>query len=81
MIAWLAGTRVGRWAASVAAALAVITTILMRTHAAGRRAEQTARTEDALEAYRNRIQIDDDVDTLGRDRRRDELAGWVRDDR
>ncbi len=81
VLAWLATTRAGRWLAAAGAGTLVALGILARVYGAGRAAEESRQERDSLDDLRSRNRTDDEVDRLGAARRRDEFAGWVRDDR
>lgn len=78
MIAWILGTKLGRWiagAAGIAAALAVIAFWLVGV---GRDQEKARRAADRLRARIDREKSDEDVDRMDPDRLDDEFGKWVR---
>lgn len=80
-LAWLAGTRAGRWLAAAGAGALVALGIVVRVYGAGQRVEESRQEQDSLDALRTRNRIDDEVARLDARAARDELSRWVRDDR
>lgn len=79
MLAWLMGTRLGRWVMGMTAGLVAIIVLLWQVFAAGRKAERADQAEQSLENLREREKTDDEVAAMPAADRRKRLREWVRD--
>jgi hypothetical protein len=73
ILAWLAGSRMGRAIALALTTIAIIAFALLRAFSAGRTSAQAQANQDALKAVRQRIRIDEDIRSLGAGERRERL--------
>lgn len=80
VLVWLAGSRTGRWFASVALAFGAITFMLLKAFLAGEARIKAQQTQASLENTRTRIKKDDEISKLSADERRKRLAGWLSND-
>lgn len=79
-LAWLAGTRAGRWIATAMTGALITIGILARVYGAGQRAEESRQARDSIDDFRSRNKTDAEVAKMGAARQRGELASWVRND-
>lgn len=79
IIAWLMGSKVGRYVALGLLITALIAVAVWRIYAAGQAREQARQAEAALKALRERIKVDDEVARMAPADRRKRLSEWVRD--
>lgn len=79
VLAWLAGSRLGRGVAVVLLALVAFSAAIARAFLQGRQAAEIDQKKQALDNLRNRISTDEELDRLPPDARRDRLRQWARD--
>lgn len=80
-LAWLTGSQTGRTVAAIGIAALTIAAVLWRAFAAGQNAERAAQMQASLEALRNRIKTDDEIQKMDAGTRRRELSRWLSDNR
>lgn len=80
ILAWLIGSKVGRYVALGLLIAASIGVVLLRVYSAGKSAEKARQAEAALRALRERIKTDDEITKLSPTARRERLSRWVSDD-
>lgn len=59
VLTWLAGTRAGRWLATISAGALIALGIFARVYGAGQRAEESRQGPDSLDDLRSRNRTDD----------------------
>lgn len=79
MIAWLLGTRLGRWLAIAGAAALALGVALLRAFQLGKASERAKHDRQSLENLRNRSRVDDEVARMSDADRRKRLGRWVSD--
>lgn len=77
IIAWLIGSRLGRYLALGLLIASMIGIALLRARRSGIEAERLKQLQRSLENLRTRIKVDDEIASLPRDQRRVRLNRWV----
>jgi hypothetical protein len=78
-LAWLVGSKVGRYLALGLLAAATVAVIVARVYSAGKRDEQLKQTQASLDAVRQKVQSDEAIRRLpASERRRKLLDEWSR---
>lgn len=78
-LAWLVGSKVGRYLALGLLALATVAVIVARVYSAGKRDEQLKATQASLDAVRQKVKSDEAIRRLpASERRRRLLDEWSR---
>lgn len=80
LFSWFAGTRMGQTVILIAAAMAAFFYAVARAFSSGKATEKAKQDKAALEASRNREQVDDDISKMDERRTRSELSRWMRAD-
>lgn len=79
VLAWLTGSKVGRYLALGLLAVSVVGVVLLRVYAAGKRDEQLKQTQASLNAVREKVKSDEAIRRLSAsERRRRLLDEWSR---
>lgn len=78
---WFISTRVGRWLAAGGAAALAVGLLLLRAFAAGKKVERQAADKASLTNLQARNETDESISIMSPDTRRNQLSGWVRDDK
>jgi cation transport regulator ChaC len=79
LIAWLIGSKVGRYIALGLLAAATVAVIIARVYSAGKNEEKMKQTQASLNAVRQRVKSDEAVSRLSRDERTRRLRDeWSR---
>ncbi len=79
LLAWLTGSKLGRYAAVALTAVAAISLALLKAFLAGRAKEKAKQTQASLENLRSRMKTDDEIRTMPRADRAKQLDRWMRD--
>ncbi|PLW77900.1 hypothetical protein [Cohaesibacter celericrescens] len=74
MLAWLVGSRLGRWVASALVVIALVGYVALSFYRRGLNAEQTKRTAKALKRLKERIGTDETIRRMPVDERRKRLS-------
>jgi hypothetical protein len=74
LVAWLAGSKIGRWVASVFLILSALSVIALRIYSKGKQAERFKQTEEALKRVRERMKSDADIGRMPSGERRKRLS-------
>lgn len=74
VLAWLAGSKVGRWIATVLLILTVLSVFALRIYTKGKQAERFKQTEEALKRLRERMKSDADISRVPAGDRRKRLS-------
>lgn len=78
-LAWLVGSKVGRFVALFFLAASVVGVVILRVYAAGKRDEQLKQTQASLNAVREKVKSDEAIRRLpANERRRRLLDEWSR---
>jgi len=80
IIAWLMGSKIGRYVASGLLVAGIVGLALWRVFSAGKNAEAAKQLQQSLSNLRTRVKTDDDVSRMSADDRRRELSGWMQRD-
>ncbi|SNY93497.1 hypothetical protein SAMN04515647_3794 [Cohaesibacter sp. ES.047] len=76
LLAWLAGSRLGRWLAS--SLIALIGYVATSFYRRGLKADQARQTTEALKRLKERIRTNEDIRRMSTDERRKRLSDdWV----
>jgi hypothetical protein len=79
LVAWLIGSKVGRYIALGLLAAATVAVIIARVYSAGKNEEKMKQTQASLNAVRQRVKSDEAVSRLSRDERTRRLRDeWSR---
>lgn len=79
-LAWMLGSKIGRWAFGVLLGVAFVGMVLLRVYSEGRTRERARQREEALRRLLERAKKDDEITRLGPDDRLRRLERWVRPD-
>lgn len=79
IVAWLLGSKLGRYAALALLVVSVIGIAMWRARMSGVEAERMKQLQRALEQLRLRVKVDDEIAKLAPDERLVRLSRWVRD--
>ncbi len=74
VLAWLAGSKVGRWIATVLLILTVLSVFALRIYTKGKQAERFKQTEESLKRLRERMKSDADISRVPAGERRKRLS-------
>lgn len=80
VIAWLLGSRVGRYIAIAGITLAAIAAMLATASRNGANSERAKQTAKSLAYALQRIKTDDQIDKMSRSDRRERLREWMRNE-
>ncbi|MCZ4270874.1 hypothetical protein [Maritalea porphyrae] len=81
ILAWLAGSKIGRLIATTGIVIASVFVIALRLMAIGAAGERAKQTEQSLKNIRERIKTDEKVRDMPIDDVRDKLrSDWMRND-
>ncbi len=78
VIAWLLGSRVGRYIAIAGITLSAIAAMLATASRKGANSERAKQTAKSLADALQRIKTDDQIDKMSRSERRIALSRWMR---
>lgn len=79
VLAWLTGSKVGRYIALGLLAVSVVGVVVLRVYAAGKRDEQLKQAQASLSAVRDKVKSDEAIRRLSAsERRRKLLNEWSR---
>ena len=79
VLAWLTGSKVGRYIALGLLAVSVVGVVLLRVYVTGKRDEQLKQAQSSLNAVRNKVKSDEAIRRLSAsERRRKLLDEWSR---
>ena len=79
LIAWLAGSKAGRWISVALLVIASLSIFASRFYAKGKEAEQAKRTQEALKRLRERMKSDETIARMSTAERRRRLSDdWSR---
>ena len=73
VLAWLAGSRLGRWVATSLIIIVLIGSIALTFYRRGQKAEQAKRTTEALKRLKERIKVDENIRRMPAGERRRRL--------
>lgn len=79
-LAWLTGSQTGRTIAAIALGALAVAAILWRAFSAGQSAEKAKQAQAAIDALRDRIKTDDEIQKMGVDARRRQFRRWLSND-
>jgi hypothetical protein len=79
VLAWLLGSRIGRYLAIGGLAAVLVLIVIARIRAGGRNAELLRATQEATRRVLDRIKVDEEIRAMPRARRRERLRQWARD--
>lgn len=78
LASWLVGSKAGRIAFLVLAALSALTLALVQAYSRGKASERLAQTQHRLDALMLKVKTDEALRRLSPRERRERLARWVR---
>ena len=79
VLAWLTGSKVGRYLALGLLAVSVVGVVILRVYVAGKRDEQLKQAQASLNAVRDKVKSDEAIRRLpASERRRRLLDEWSR---
>jgi len=78
MIAWFLTSRVGRWLAAGLTIAGTVSLLLIKVFSVGKKSAASAQRDAELRAVREAREVEDAVNSMTSDARRDELAKWSR---
>lgn len=79
LVAWLIGSKVGRYIALGLLAAATVAVIIARVYSAGKNEEKMKQTQASLNAVRQKVKSDEVISRLSPDARRERLLNeWSR---
>ena len=79
LIAWLAGSKVGRWISTALLIIASLSLFAARFYAKGKEAEKAKQTQEALNRLRRRMKSDETIARMSAAERRRRLSDdWSR---
>jgi hypothetical protein len=79
VLAWLLGSKIGRYLAICVLAAALVFIVIARIRAGGRNAERLRANQEATRRVLDRIKVDQEIQSMPRARRRERLRQWARD--
>nr|WP_319485660.1 hypothetical protein [uncultured Cohaesibacter sp.] len=74
LVAWLAGSKAGRWVSIALLVIASLSVFAARFYAKGKEAEQAKRTQEALKRLRERMKSDEAIARMSATERRRRLS-------
>ena len=74
LVAWLAGSKAGRWISAALLIIASLSLLAWRIYAKGKEAEKAKHTQEALKRLRERIKSDETIARLSAAERRRRLS-------
>ncbi len=79
-VAFLLGSKVGRWFLVFGAAALSVTLLCLRAFSNGRQFEKNKATAQRIKELSNVARADAEISALGRDDRFERVSQWLRDD-
>lgn len=79
ILAWLTGSKIGRYAAAALAFMAALSVVILKAFLAGQAKERAKQTKASLDALRTRVTTDDEISRLPRADRKRAISEWMRD--
>lgn len=78
ILAWLTGSRLGRWLAIGGLATGIVLLALARARRQGRNAERAKAQAETLKQLKDIIHVEKDIEGLSARERRDRLRAWAK---
>lgn len=79
VLAWLTGSKIGRYVAGAGIVAVIVSVVLWRTFAAGKKSAELDQKIGQLDALREKVKTDEEIRDMSAAERREQLAKWVRD--